>query len=340
MESNQSAEPVGRGLRGSVIIAALGTCLLLLWMTKSLFMGKTAAEPATEVARSSSFQAMKKGAAEGNVPQESVQPKAAPAAQPTNPIQIGAKPAAPAILPNSQPVTPPPQVTTSVSLDTRSNGAATDFGTISGKVTLKGTPPTEKPLPLDPNCGQLHPNVKPTTQFYVVGNDGGLADVFVYISKGMENRNFLPPEKALVLDQVGCVYTPYVAGAQIGQTIEVRTSDPVLHNVHPTPTVAGNKEINRAMLPKSPPILLRWNNPEVFLRFKCDVHPWMFAYVGLVSHPYFAVTDANGNFTIPNVPPGAYELELYHRKAGKIAKDIMVNAGHTSVVNSSIEVAQ
>ncbi|MGV3757767.1 MAG: carboxypeptidase regulatory-like domain-containing protein, partial [Verrucomicrobiota bacterium] len=141
-------------------------------------------------------------------------------------------------------------------------------------------------------------------------------------------------------DQVGCIYTPYIAGAQTGQTIEVRNSDPLLHNVHPTPAVQGNKEANKAHLAKSPPLLFRWDNPEVFLRFKCDVHPWMFSYVGLVNHPYFAVTDTNGNFTIPNVPPGAYEIELYHRKSGKTTKDIIVNAGHTSLVNARIDVVK
>lgn len=190
---------------------------------------------------------------------------------------------------------------------------------------------------MDPACGNLHKGTKPTTQFYVVSTDGGLADVFVHIVKGLENRNFLPPEKALVLDQVGCVYVPYVGGAQVGQTLEVRNSDPLLHNVHPTPAVTGNPEYNKAQLPKAPPLLFRWNNPEVFLRFKCDVHPWMFSYIGLVNHPYFAVTDTNGNFTIQNVPPGSYTVELYHRKSGKITKDIIVNAGHTTSVAGSME---
>jgi len=278
-----------------------------------------------------------------NAPQESVQPKAAPTAQPTNPIQTGVKPAAPATLPTSQPATPPVEVAASVAIDrTRSSGAATDFGTISGNVTLKGTPPAETPLPLDPNCGALYPNAKPTTQFYVIGEDGGLADVLVYISAGLKQKTYPQPKlnsnNYHVLDQTGCFYTPYVSAAQVGQIIQVKNSDRLLHNVHPTPVVEGNQESNKAQLPLGPALFFRWTNEELFLRFKCDVHPWMFAYVSLLSHPYFAVTDTNGNFTIPNVPPGAYEIELYHRKAGKITKDIVVNAGHTSVVNSSIEV--
>ncbi len=341
MEPNQSAESVGRGLRGSVVIASLVICLLLLWMVKGIFTGKPAAEQAPEVARGSSFQAMKKGPTETTAAQERNQPQIPPPSKTIASSQPITGPTAPTTSsPAQPPVTPLPSVTAAVTVDiARASGAATDFGSITGKVTLKGTPPPESPLPLDPSCGKLHPDIKPTTQFYVTGKDSGLADVFVYISKGMENRNFLPPEKALVLDQIGCVYTPYVAGAQTGQTIEVRISDPVLHNVHPTPTVRGNQEINKAMLPKSPPLLLRWNNPEVFLRFKCDVHPWMFAYVGLVSHPYFAVTDTNGNFTIPNVPPGTYELEVIHRKAGKTALPINVKAGDEATLNYAFEIS-
>lgn len=194
---------------------------------------------------------------------------------------------------------------------------------------------------MDPSCGKLHPNARPTTQFYVVSADGGLSDVFIHITKGLENRNFLQPEKALVLDQVGCIYTPYIAGAQTGQTIEVRNSDPLLHNVHPTPAVQGNKEENKAQLPKSPPLYFRWNNPEVFLRFKCDVHPWMFSYVALVNHPYFAVTDTNGNFTLPEIPPGTYEIEFYHRKSGKqTVKGISVEAGKLTTLNGRMDVVK
>lgn len=206
--------------------------------------------------------------------------------------------------------------------------SAAHAGDIVGKITLKGTPPPEKPLPLDPTCGGLHQGAKPTTTFYVVGKDGGLADTFVYITKGLEGKKFNAPSTPAELDQVGCVYTPYVSGAQTGQKILVKNSDPVLHNVHPTPTVAGNKETNKAELPKSPPLEFSWDNSEVFLRFKCDVHPWMFAYVGLVNHPYYAVSGKDGTFTIKNVPPGTYTVEAYHRKAGKVTADVKVESGN------------
>ena len=198
---------------------------------------------------------------------------------------------------------------------------------VVGKITLAGTPKPEAPLPLDPGCGALHKGEKPTTTFYVVGPNKELGDVFVHVIKGLEGKKFDAPASSVVLDQVGCIYTPYVAGAQTGQKIEVKTSDPVLHNVHPTPTVAGNKEVNKAQLPKSPALVFTWDNPEVFLRFKCDVHPWMFAYVGLVNHPYYAVTGKDGSYKLANLPDGNYTIEAYHRKGGKVTKDITVKGG-------------
>lgn len=183
---------------------------------------------------------------------------------------------------------------------------------------------------MDPGCGALHKGEKPKTTFFVVGPNKELADVFVYVTKGLEGKKFPAPATHAVLDQVGCLYTPYVSGAQTGQTIEVRTSDPVLHNVHPMPTVAGNKEANKAQMPKSAPLMFTWDNPEVFLKFKCDVHPWMFSYVGLVDHPFFSVTGKDGTFKISNLPDGKYTIEAYHRKGGKVTKDIEVKGGNVT----------
>lgn len=210
---------------------------------------------------------------------------------------------------------------------------------ITGKVTLKGTPPPEKVLPLDPACGKLHPGAKPTTRFYVVGKDGALADVFVQITAGLARKDYPMPSKPAVIDQKGCEYIPYVLGAQTKQKIVVKNSDPVLHNVHPTPQVPGNKEYNRGQLPGGPALEFAWDNPEVFLRFKCDIHPWMFSYVGLVDHPFWSVSDTNGNFTITNVPPGTYTVEAYHRKAGKSAQQIKLETGSKRIV-FTLEVPQ
>lgn len=208
-------------------------------------------------------------------------------------------------------------------------GAALSVGVaadITGKITLKGTPPPEKPLPLDPGCGKLHPDSKPATRFYAADASGGLADVFVYIKDGLTGKTFPVASAPAVLDQKGCEYIPYVIGAQTKQKILVKNSDPLLHNVHPTPAVAGNKESNKAQMPKGADLEFSWENPEVFLRFKCDVHPWMFAYVGLVDHPFFSVSGKDGTFKISNVPAGKYTVEAYHRKGGKVTQEVTVGA--------------
>lgn len=194
---------------------------------------------------------------------------------------------------------------------------------ITGKITLKGTPPPNPTAPLDPNCGKMHPEGM-KVPLYLVGADGALADVFVYIKEGA-SKGAAAAEPA-VLDQKGCEYTPYVSGLQTGQKLLVKNSDDVLHNVHAQPMVAGNKESNMAELPKSKPLEFTFANPEVLLKFKCDVHPWMFSYVGVVDHPYFAVTDKDGNFKIANVPAGSYTVEAFHRKAGKSDQKVTVGA--------------
>lgn len=207
-------------------------------------------------------------------------------------------------------------------------------GDITGKVTLKGTAPAEKEIPMDPSCGKLHPNSKPTTRFYVVGADNGLGDVVVYL-KGAPATADGASAAPLIIDQVGCEYFPYVAAAQTNQKIVVKNSDPVLHNVHPTPKPGtGNKEANKAQLPKGPALDFAFPDAEMFLRFKCDVHPWMFSYVSIFENPYFAVTDDNGNFKIANVPPGKYTLVMDHRKAGTTEQEVEVKADGAKVAGS------
>ncbi len=188
---------------------------------------------------------------------------------------------------------------------------ALNAGDITGKVTLKGTPPANKKFKMDPLCGRLHKVNLHEMKFYDVAKDGGLGDVVVVL-KGAKGNASGP----VVIDQVGCVYVPYVATAQTGQTITVKNSDPLMHNVHPTPknTAGGNKESNLAQPVKGMKNDFKFPATENFLRFKCDVHQWMFSYVSVFDHPYHAVTDSNGNFTIKNVPAGEYEIEAIHRK--------------------------
>jgi len=210
---------------------------------------------------------------------------------------------------------------------------------IIGTVTLKGTPPKEKditPLMDDPTCGKLHTKM-PTTRFYVVGDQGGLADVVVSL-EGISGKSTGASAPPVVLDQKGCEYIPSILAVQTDQKIIVKNSDPVLHNVHDIPGAGSkNKERNEAQLPNSADLTFSFSHPEDFLKFKCDVHLWMFAWVSIFDHPYFAVSGKDGSFKIANVPPGKYKLRAAHRKAGTVTQDIEVKEGEPTKVEFTLE---
>src|SRR5256712_3349796 len=154
---------------------------------------------------------------------------------------------------------------------------------ISGVITLKGTPPPEKPItPLkdDPNCGKLHATT-PTTHHYIVGSKGELANVFVTL-KGFSGKSTGASAAPALLDQKGCEYVPQILAIQTDQKLLARNSDPVAHNVHPTPAVAGNKEENRMQVPNGPDLTFSYPKPEIFLKVVCNVHGWMFSYICVV----------------------------------------------------------
>jgi len=196
---------------------------------------------------------------------------------------------------------------------------------IYGTITFQGKPPPEIPItPLknDANCGPLHKEM-PTTHFYKVDARGGFGDVVVSLA-GVHGQATGANAEPLLIDQKGCEYTPYVSACQTGQKIVVRNSDPVLHNVHLTPKRRGNREQNRAQMPHGPDISFVLNAPEPFVRFKCDVHRWMFAYVCVFEHPWFSVSSEDGTYRIHNVPPGKYTIVAMHRKAGTLKKKVEV----------------
>ena len=189
-------------------------------------------------------------------------------------------------------------------------------GNITGKVTLKGTPKPELEITQvkdDVNCGKLHTEAV-KTRFFVVGAGGELADTVVML-KGITGKSTGAAAAPLQIDQKGCEYLPYVAVAQTGQKIAVKNSDPAMHNVHPSPVATGNKEENKAQFADAAALTFDFPTAENFLKFKCDVHPWMFAWVTVVDHPYFALSGQDGSFTIKDVPPGKYTLVALHRKA-------------------------
>jgi plastocyanin len=196
---------------------------------------------------------------------------------------------------------------------------------IVGIITLKGTPPPEKeitPLMENPDCAKMH-TTTPTTHFYVVDAKGELADAVVSL-KGVTGKSTGASAPPAVLDQKGCLYTPTILAIQTGQKLIVKNSDPCLHNVHATPAVPGNPETNQGQAPGAADLTYTYTQPEMFLRFKCDVHPWMFAWVSVFDSPYFCVSDKDGKFVIKNVPPGKYTVEAAHRKLGTQTQDVEV----------------
>jgi hypothetical protein len=216
-------------------------------------------------------------------------------------------------------------------------GFTTAFaGEISGKVTLKGTPPPEKKIEFDATCGKLH-DKDVTTRHFVTGADGGLANVFVYIKEVPAGGK--PSDKVPVLDQSGCMYEPYVMGVVTNQKFKIKNSDPLMHNVHATPKAAGNKEFNIGQPVQGMESEKTFANREVLVRFKCDVHPWMFAYVGVMDHPFFAITDKDGKFKLPaDLPAGKYTLVAYHLKAGEASQEVTVGDADKKEANFALEV--
>jgi hypothetical protein len=215
---------------------------------------------------------------------------------------------------------------------------ATFAGDLSGKVTLKGTPPAEKeitPLSKDANCGKIRAQ-SPTTRHYVVGADNGLANVFVYVKKGLEGKTFPVPAEKPVIDQVGCLYEPYVSGAMVGQPVQIKNSDPFMHNVNFAMSKSGNTVFNFAQMTKGMVNEKTFTKPEVFVKLQCNVHNWMFAYVGVVDNPYFAVTDKDGNYTIKGLPAGKYTLAFAHLKSGETTQEVDVSAG-AATANATLE---
>lgn len=209
---------------------------------------------------------------------------------------------------------------------------------ISGKVTLKGTPPAERKIEFDPICGKLHDG-DVTTRHYVVSKDGGLANAFVYLKAAPAGKTYTPPADMPVLDQVNCMYEPYVSGVMVNQKFKIKNSDSLMHNVHAIPKVAGNKEFNVGQPVKDMVKESSFASREVLVRFKCDVHAWMFAYVGVMDHPYFAVTDKDGNFKLPSdLPAGTYTVVAYHLKAGEVSQEVTVADGDKKKVDFALEV--
>jgi hypothetical protein len=208
--------------------------------------------------------------------------------------------------------------------------------TLKGKVVLEGTPPENPVIKMssDPACG----NAEVRAESYLVDN-GALQNVFVYIKDGLGNKYiFDTPTEPVKLDQKNCHYTPHVLGLRVTQPLEISNSDQTLHNVHGMPT--ENREFNQGQPIVGMKNTVAFTTPEVMIPFKCDVHNWMHAYIGVVNHPYFAVSDKAGTFELKSVPPGTYTIEAWHEKLGRQTQSVTLGEKDAKDVTFTFKIAQ
>jgi len=194
---------------------------------------------------------------------------------------------------------------------------------VSGTVKLDGTAPkpTKIDMSQDPACKKGGDNM---TETVTTDGKGDLENVFVYVKEGLGDRAFEVPKDAVTIDQSGCRYHPHVLGVMAGQTVTIKNSDQTTHNIHPSPK--DNKEWNESQPPAGAPLEKNFARQEVLIPVKCNQHPWMKMYIGVVKHPYFAVTDKDGKFTIKDLPPGDYTLAAVQEKYGEQTMKIHVEA--------------
>ena len=204
-------------------------------------------------------------------------------------------------------------------------------GDVSGMVMLDGEMPAAEELTMnsDPVCAMNATNTMSST--FVVGANGHLGNVFVYVKEGLEGQSFPAPTGMVTIDQQGCRYTPHVFGMRVGQTLEITNSDPTLHNIHASPT--ANDEFNMGQPIQGMRFERTFDSPEIMVPFRCDVHSWMNAYVGVLDHPYFATTAEDGLFDISTLPPGDYVLEAWHEQLGTQTQNVTVATGQTAEVS-------
>jgi plastocyanin len=196
---------------------------------------------------------------------------------------------------------------------------------ITGKVSLKGKKPAMPVIKMDEEaaCVRLHKGPVRLEEV-VAGADGSLANVFVYIKAGLEGKTFEPVKEPVQVDQRGCTFRPHVLGIRAGQTLMVVNSDPVSHNIHPMPK--DNREWNQGQAPQAPNLEREFARTEIMIPVKCNVHSWMKSYIGVVDHPYFAVTGEQGAFELTNLPPGEYTVAAWHEKYGTSEKKVTLAA--------------
>jgi plastocyanin len=203
--------------------------------------------------------------------------------------------------------------------------------TVSGTVKLDGTAPKPAKIDMSQDAACKGTNTAET----IVANGGDLANVFVYVKDGLENRTFDVPKESVAIDQQGCKYHPHVLGVMAGQNIEIKNDDPTTHNIHPTP--AANREWNESQPPQAAPIEKSFAREEIMLPVKCNQHPWMRMYINVVKSPFYAVTDDKGNYEIKGLPPGDYTLAFVQEKLGEQDQKVTLAAKDSKTVDMTFK---
>ena len=204
--------------------------------------------------------------------------------------------------------------------------AAFAASTVTGTVTFAGKVPPLKPLAMDadPACAKKHSAPVPN-EMLALGSGNTMGNILVWVSKGLPaGKTFPVPKEPVTLDQNGCVYKPHVMGIMVGQTYRILNSDGVLHNIHTLPKV--NPSFNKGMPASLKEATTVFSKPEDVFHIKCDVHPWMSAYMAVFTHPFFAATGTDGKFTISGLDPGTYEITAWHEKLGTQTASVTVGA--------------
>jgi hypothetical protein len=208
-------------------------------------------------------------------------------------------------------------------------------GVIHGRVVFRGEAPKPGAIKTDadPKCAEWHGDEPLLDETVSVNSDGTLRNVFVYVVSGMEGYEFAPPAEPVTVEQHGCRFEPHVFGMRTGQALVIRNGDDTLHNVHAQPLVAGNKEFNVGQPNKGMESRKTFAVREVMIRFKCDVHPWMSAYVGVLEHPYFGVTGDGGTFQFAGLPAGQYVIAAWHEKYGVLTQPVTLAENEAQAIS-------
>ncbi len=211
------------------------------------------------------------------------------------------------------------------------------LGDLEGTVKFVGKPPARVQIDMsqDPACGMSGGGDNYSEQYVV--HDSGLANVYVYVKSGPAVALTAPSTTTtpVVMDQIGCRYSPHVIALMRGGSVEFRNSDVTMHNIHTMPVTVGEQAIDVSQGPKGAPKQVTFDHAEMMIPVRCNNHPWMNAFINVAETPFFAVTDANGHFEIKGLPAGNYVLGAVHEKLGEQTLNLTVAAHETAKASFS-----